>query len=82
MRYYEIAYTDSGEFPITAACDTLDEAIELAEAHNVNLISEIGGNWDEWQKCWFCGEWYTTDEFLHDNDTCKRCAVAIESHGG
>ena len=82
IHYFQTAHRDGGVFAVATAHDTLEDAIEFAEAHDIKIVSEIGGNWVEYERCLFCGEWYTTDEFLHDNDPCKRCAVAIEAHMG
>lgn len=74
MVYYETS--TKGEIQ---AHDTIEQAIEFAEQNNCEIISEIGGNYDEWQKCWFCGEWYTTSELI-GTGVCARCAVAIKDH--
>ena len=76
MHYYETS--TKGEIQ---AHDTIEEAIEFAEKNNCELISEIGGNWDEWQKCWFCDEWYTTSELI-GKGVCHRCEIAIRDHEG
>lgn len=80
--YYETAHYEPGdEFPTATAHDTLEEAIEFAEAHGINYISEHGGNYDDFVKCEFCGEWFTSEE-LNDKDICSYCEQAIKSHGG
>lgn len=78
--YYETTHNDGGVFPVTHAHDTLEEAIEFAEANGIETICEIGGTWDEYQKCWFCGEWYTSAE-IEKSGVCWRCKLAIWSRG-
>lgn len=77
--YYETTHNDGGEFPVATAHDTLEAAIEFAEANGIDLICEIGGSWDEFEKCEFCGEWCTTEEL--DKGICQRCKLAIWSRG-
>lgn len=63
------------------AFDTLEEAIEFADANGCELICEMGGSWDEYKKCEFCGEWdlaYTID---NNNGICDYCEMAIYSRG-
>ena len=93
MHYYETyEHTPSGE-PLEAdgidlkgsctatAHDTLEKAIEYAEQNGLNFVAEIGGSWDEFEKCAFCGEWYTTSE-LNEYGDCERCVQAMKDHGG
>ena len=92
MHYYE-AYkvTPSGETDAdgidykgsceAVAFDTLEEAIEFANNNGVTFISEIGGNWEEYMKCWFCEEWYSSTE-INSVGVCERCEVAIKDHNG
>ena len=82
MHYYETTHYEPGDtYPTATAHDTLENAIEFAETHNITTISEIGGNWDEWEKCWFCGEWFPVSD-LNTNNECFQCEQAIKSHGG
>ena len=82
MHYYETAHRETGdEFETLTAHDTLEEAIKFAEAHEIPTIQEIGGSWDEYEKCWFCGDWFTSSEMNTEN-TCERCQMAIWSHEG
>lgn len=77
MHYYET--TAHGE---TVAHNTLEEAFEYAENNaDVIIICEIGGNWNEYERCTFCGEWCDSCE-LNSNGECERCEMAIKSHGG
>lgn len=79
--YYETAHYEPGsEYPTATAHDTLEEAIAFAEAHGITIIEEIGGSWDEYEKCEFCGEWYSSDEL--EKGLCWMCEQAIKSHGG
>lgn len=77
--YYETTHDDGGEFPILTAHETIEEAIEFAEANGIKTIYEVGGSFDEFEKCEFCGEWYTTEEL--NNGICWRCKLAIWSRG-
>lgn len=77
MNYYET--TARGE---TVSHKTLEDAIQYANENNdVFIICEIGGNWDEYEKCTFCGEWVESSE-LNIHGECERCVEAIKSHGG
>ena len=77
--YYETTHTDGGEFPIITAHDTFEEATAFAEANGIEIVYEIGGNWSEYQRCWFCEEWYETTELI-GTGVCARCARAIHDH--
>ena len=80
MHYYQTNLYEPGQtYPTATAHNTLDEAIEFATANGIDTIYEIGGNWDEWEKCWFCGEWFPTTDLDQDN-TCHRCRIAIKDH--
>ena len=74
-HYYEIG--KSGEL---IAFDDLEKAMTYADKHNCSIISEIGGAWDDFEKCSFCGEWFTSTE-LNINRECERCETAIKDHG-
>ena len=82
--YYEVGrmatkgiYTDLE----VVAFDTLDEAIEYADNYGCNIISQIGGNWSDFERCTFCGEWWESTELNKDGE-CMYCEQAIKSHGG
>lgn len=79
MHYYETTHNDGGDFPVITAHKTFEQAAAFAEIHSIVYIHEVGGNWDEFCKCAWCGEWYSTDEL--NNDICNRCAAAIHSRG-
>lgn len=82
MHYYETTHRDTlSDYPVTTAHETLDDAITFADQHGITLISEMGECFDEWGKCWFCGEWFLIEE-LNDGDECSRCEQAIKDHGG
>lgn len=59
--------------------ETLEQAIEFANANNCEIISEIGGNWEEFQKCWFCDDWFISTELI-GTGVCARCDRAIADH--
>ena len=92
MHYYE-AYkithsgnTDTDGIDYKGSCeavafDTLEEAIQYADENGITLISEIGGNWCDFEKCSFCGKWCDSCE-LNAHRECERCEMAIKSHGG
>ena len=91
--YYEVyKVTPSGDTPdvdgidYKGSCeavgfDTLEEAIEYAETHGIKTVSQIGGSFDEFEQCCFCGEWFEVNE-LDTENTCDRCRVAIKNHEG
>lgn len=64
-----------------AIFESLENAIEYADKNGGTLISEIGGNWSDFEKCWFCNEWYESTE-LNKDGVCQRCEVAIKDHNG
>lgn len=72
--YYEIAHEGT-----LNAFDSLEDAIEFAEENGITTIQEIGGCWTEFEKCWFCEEWFDTNE-LNTNNECSRCESAIRDH--
>lgn len=63
------------------AFNTLEEAIDFAEKNNITLISKIGGNFADYEKCAFCGEWYDSSD-LNQYGDCWRCEQAIKDHNG
>lgn len=75
MRTYEIE-TSAG----TIEFETLDAAIAYADENGCERICEIGGSWDEWEKCAFCNDWYPISE-LNIENYCDRCQIAIIDHG-
>lgn len=78
QEYFETVHQEPGyDFPTTTAHDTLEEAIEFAEANNIETIY---GEYDTWEKCWFCGEWFPITEMEYN--LCEYCKQAIASHGG
>lgn len=76
-HYYETFTTNEIQ-----AHETLDEAIEFATNNNCEIISEIGGNWEEYKYCWFCEEWQATTDFNIGASVCYRCEIAIRDHEG
>lgn len=92
MHYYEVynvthsGDTDADGIDYKGSCeavafDTLEEATEYADKNGNNFIAEIGGAWDEFEKCAFCGEWFTSAE-LNIYGDCERCEQAMKDHGG
>ena len=77
--YYE-TFASDGEKCSVFAFDTLEEAIEHAEASGCKTIQEYGGSYTEYEKCEFCGEWYDVAEMNIEN-YCERCQIAIQDHG-
>lgn len=77
MHYYE-----TGTDHETQAHATIEEAIAFADENNCEIICEIGGNWEEWRKCWFCDDWMPTSEFSRNATVCHRCEIAIADHEG
>lgn len=79
--YYITAHIEPGDkFSTETAHNTLEEAITFAEAHGIEFIYEHGGNWNEFEKCEFCGEWF--DSWELEKGLCWMCEQAIKSHGG
>lgn len=75
MVHYEIETNgDVLEF------ETLEEAIDYAEENGCTHIDSIGGSWDEWEKCEFCGDWCPISE-LNIENYCDQCQIAIKDHG-
>lgn len=82
--YYEVEnkLAPNDELPKgVIAFDTLEEAIAFADKNECETISEIGGNWTDYKKCWFCGEWFDACELI-GTGVCERCEIAIDSHEG
>ena len=74
-NYFEVYEGDT-----IHAFDTLEEAEAFADEIGVDFISEIGGAFDEYIKCEFCGEWELSTSF-DTSDFCERCREAIWSRG-
>lgn len=74
--YYELAHKDT-----LCAFDTLEQAIKYAEENGITTIQEIGGCYAEYEKCWFCEEWFDVNE-MNINNECSRCESAIKDHFG
>ena len=75
QHYYE---TFCGAYAYTH--DTLEGAIDFAEKNGVDLICEIGGNWIEYGKCWFCEEWVDITT-MNSNSLCDKCESYLISRG-
>jgi hypothetical protein len=60
--------------------ETLEKAIEFAEDNKSEIIYGIGNDWNDYKKCWFCGEWYESSE-LNKESLCKSCEMALWSRG-
>lgn len=69
---YFTTYEDNDQ--IIALHETFEDALEYIEKTSAapNRIEEIGGSWDVFKKCNFCGEWTPTTE-LNDNGFCDHC---------
>jgi hypothetical protein len=71
--YYQTAHIEEGDtYATLTAHDTIEEAIAFAEAHGCTTICEIGGSWDEFEKCGFCGEWLPAQD-LDEGGWCRDC---------
>ena len=81
MVYYETTRSDGNTYPLTMAHNTLEEAITYADENGIDFIYQIGANWEEYQRCSFCGEFWDPCE-IDANGYCFRCLEAIRSHGG
>ena len=69
--YYETTH-ESGNLTITAKHATLEEAIDYAEKNGIDDIHEVGGAFDDYAKCGFCGEWLPIQDLNH-NGWCNHC---------
>ena len=78
-HYYETTHNDGGGFPVITAHDTFKEAVEFAEANGIPTIYEVGGSFDEFEKCGFCGEWFPVAD-LDGGGWCRDC-VWYTTHG-
>ena len=74
MHFYETG--TQGEIQ---AHETLEQAIKFAEENKCEIICEIGGNWEEWLKCSFCGDWFPSVE-LNEKSECNICEMVIRDH--
>lgn len=70
--YYETTENAGTEYPIIHAHDTIEEAISFAEENGIELIHEMGGAFDTFAKCGFCGEWLPIQD-LNENGWCDHC---------
>jgi hypothetical protein len=80
MHYYETTHLDPGEeYFTTTAHDSLDDAISFADAHGCTYILEIGGSWNDFEKCSFCGDWFSSCE-VDAEVICYHCRKAIQEN--
>ena len=78
-HFYITAHSDPGDqFPTATSHETIEEAIDFANAHNTDTICEIGGTWSDYTRCDFCKDWFSYDEI--EQDLCPACRRAIEEH--
>ena len=78
QEYFETVHNEPGQdFPTTTAHDDLESAIEFAEAHN---IPTIYGEYDTYEKCWFCEQWIPICEIQSDG-ACDMCHLEFRSRG-
>lgn len=82
MTYYEVEGPDARDgLPNgVQSFDSLDEAIAFAEANDRDRISTCGGDWEDYGKCWFCGDWVPVSE-IGTTDACWRCELELYSRG-
>lgn len=84
MHYYETAHREAGAtYPTITAHNTLEEAISFAESHNIDLISEIGGSYTDYEPCFFCGEWFPSEDLTEEIGhtlLCDRCQKTIQKY--
>lgn len=69
---YFTTYEDGDK--IIALHETFDDALEYIEKTSaaVDRIEEIGGSWDVFKTCYFCGEWKPVQE-LDEDGWCDHC---------
>ena len=75
--YYEVQDSEGAvrSFP------ALEDAVIFADENGSKLISEVGGSWTDYGKCWFCEDWYDVCD-INRGGTCSRCERCIEDHNG
>lgn len=79
--YYETYHHAPGDnFATITAHTTIEDAFAFAEAHRIRTVYQIGGSYDEFEKCEFCGEWCSHDD-LKTSGICWRCDLALYSRG-
>lgn len=78
--FYETVKRDGKLFPEIQAHETLDEAIEYADANEIEEITRNGGSYDTFRKCWSCGGWFADSE-LNSEDLCENCEMSAHEHG-
>ena len=74
-HYYEVENKRAPQDGLPAgviAFEDFESAIEYAEQHGCEIISEIGGSWTDFAKCAICGEWVDICE-LNKNNLCTKC---------
>jgi len=79
--YYEVENKNAPQDGLPAGVvefDDLDSAIEYAEKYGADLICEIGGSWDEFRKCWWCGDWCCD---VGKEGLCDHCENYLISRG-
>lgn len=69
---YFTTYEDDDK--IIAMHDSFEDALEYIYKTSaaVERIEEIGGSWDVFKKCQFCGDWFTEYE-LDEAGWCEHC---------
>ena len=69
---YFATYEDDGN--VIALHLTFDDALDYIQetSAQVERVEEIGGTWDTFKKCKFCGEWIATNE-LNESGWCDHC---------
>ena len=79
MRHYweTIELDDDSGYPLYVAHYTLDDAIEYADMHDIDMIYEIGGNWMEFGRCTICGEFVDICELsmVGREEICESCVA-------
>lgn len=80
--FYETAHFDgNSDFPVITTHDDLDAAITFANAREIRRIYEYGGNYEIFEKCDFCGEWFPSSEIGADG-YCDTCTAYIRGREG
>lgn len=91
MNTYEVyIYTETGErdadgIDYKGSCtvvefDNWEDAEQYANDNGATLICGTGDDWDDYKKCWFCGEWKPTSE-MNKDDLCEHCEMYLKSRG-
>lgn len=77
VHYFETVHEIPGHpYKIRTAHETFEHAAFFADNNGIWNIAEIGGHWQTFTRCHFCGEWFTGEH----NEYCERCERTLNEH--